>query len=619
MSEYSRPLDVSALQRIQAALKSWNARPFSTELLDALKRNVAKGSRKHALLTMLRQEDAPILLEAIERQDAVENARRAFRWLWRSGLFAEARRALQSSPELRKEVGLERDLVPDRSSLPLLGTKPTSSEPPEAQTGGIDRATGPSEAPAVGSQDLGPPVYDDVEIAFFFQAEAVARWGLWGESEAARDLRWEVERVARGTREPEPLKSLNVCLSGPSGVGKHNVAKAIHGLGGRASFSTLGPEDGEADSALAVAMAGGTLYLRGCDILQTSVEASVYRAITSRTWQGVPLDTLLIVDVPLTTVVGCGSGGQVNGGRGFPATLGRNVPGNWSFMDVPVLRKRISDVPVLVNKMLERLQADALAEVRQHLAVWFQEEIAKSRAKFDEGRLARAVMQVCEATCPGWSPPAHRTSATPRPGVTEGQEQEATRDGAHAAAATSWEEVTIAITSNDTASVTVGGKLIKRGRFDVLGFGDRRKEQGAVISWTLLKVLAVHDGSIPVSVASQLHLKKIPNLRKAVQDLRKRLKCLLHRKDDPLHRYSRKNRCWCSRFTVRDKSLGGHGGGLFHPPVYSGDEAADEDEVDPNIREIYEEDVKRFSVPLKITPRNFAEGIARGDGDVMFM
>ena len=352
---------------------AWKKHPFSSELPQALKGSIVDENRGGALLTMLRHEDAPVFLADV---DAPQLAARAFNCFWYSGLFDRARGLLEDSPGLRRAVGLRRCLIP-------------------------------------GDEILGPPEYDDDPISAFASSEAAARWDLWGVSKTARELWNSVSRVANDTR--EPMRILNVGLSGLSGTEKDKVAKVIHGLANRASFAVLGPEDDDPRSALEGTISGGTLYLRVGDSLQDNVRSTVYGAFTSRVYEEVLVDALLIVDSPSTRVVGYGSGKMLGAGEGFSGTLGRNVPGQWSFLSIPDLRKRTADVPLLVNKALEHLQADDLADIRHHLACWLVEQIMHSEVDLEVGWLERALSEVCVALRPDWSPidsqPDHHTQS----------------------------------------------------------------------------------------------------------------------------------------------------------------------------------------------------------------
>jgi hypothetical protein len=637
MTQLRTALDPTALKHVQDALESWRRVPFSSVLRAAL-RTRTLGAARSSTLSMLRAEDAPTLLadtdgrrrrlcrgvvQPVKRHSlrrrrrgaqtcgwsATRRAkwlvcwrtRRAFTCLWLSGLFAEARQLLKSSVALRREVSLGRRPVPIqptvfRSVADLNAEHPGRIQRPTEAAGRRGRHS-PSVALEYG--DLPSGDYDDGPIADFEEAEAAAKWDLWGESETARVLRWQVERVAQQASESSVL---NVGLSGPTGIKKENIARAIHGLAGRVSFATLGPGDGEVGPALAVAAAGGTLYLRECSSLSETAQVALHRAITSQTWQGMPLHMLLIVDLAQKEAVGPVASRQGKSDRGFSATLGQDAPGDWGSVDVPVLRKYVADVPVLVNKMLERLQADGLTDVRQHLAVWFQNEITKSKENLEEGWLARAVFQICEAECPTWSPPQYQLTKAADLNATRAPESSGT--GTEAAIATCWEEVTFVFTSSDAANVVVNKKVVRRGMYDGLEFADRRADERASFGWNLLKALAT-SGEISKDAFAGLRT----NVNTDVQDFRRRLKRLVGLEDNPLHPYDTKKKCWRSRFVVVDKSRGGQGGGLLD---LGGDT---EDMMPSEIRDVYDEDMNRAG-DRRTLHRNFAEGITQEDEDI---
>jgi len=352
MPDRPKSLDAGALERIQEMLEDWRQSPFSAELPQALDYSIDDKKRLWSLLTMLREEDAPLVCS--------KSPENAFNYFTQSCLFEPAGVLLEKSGALRRKVGLERAEVARFENLP-------------------------------------PPVYEDDLIVAFRNAEDMSRWNLWGMSKPAIGRNSDVVRVAGAAREPPRI--LNVGLSGPSGLEKDRVAEAIHGMAKRGAFAALGPGDSDPESALSVAMPGGTLYLRDCDGLQGNVQSTLYTALVSRVHQATPMDTLLIIDTTLEPMA------SVSGiGEGFSGTLGREVTGNWSYLNVPDLKQRLKDVPVLVNKTLERLQADDLAEVRHHLACWLWEEIKSSGDALEDGWLQNALADVCEALCPGWAP-----------------------------------------------------------------------------------------------------------------------------------------------------------------------------------------------------------------------
>ena len=384
MSDSLRALDAGAVERLQDAYDTWTSRPFSLEFPEALARRVMECRSRRALLTMLREDDVDVALEAARtpRQE-----RWVFACLWRSGLFDGARKLLANAPELRRAVGLDR---PTRTEL-----------------------------------GLPPPVYTDDTITAFRASEQLSRWGLWGESKPARRLHNAVARVARDTR--RPVEILNVGIGGPSGSEKAAVALAIHIKARRGPFCALGPGHEEPDPALAAAMSGGTLYLWGCDHLQEKVRSSVYAALaqTTPSYRGTEMDTLLIVDSPKTRVQGYGSGEHLGAGEGLAGTLGKKTSGQWSFFSISPLQRRITDVPLLVNKTLERLRVDGLADIRHHLACWLWEEIERSTDILEAGWLDHAVTEVCEVLCPDWSPPpGNAVDAAPDDTKVDGRQSE---------------------------------------------------------------------------------------------------------------------------------------------------------------------------------------------------
>jgi hypothetical protein len=359
MSFRSTVLCDEALSKLPAAVSQWQKQSFSVELRDALDRS--KGRRRSgAIPRMLRGDDVEsVLTQTIESSQ--RQKWRGFLWLWYSGLFSEARSLLDSSPTLQHYFGVGRQYVP-----------------------GLQRS---------GSRGHGDDPSSRVE-----ESERDATYGLWGESVPARRLHRAVSRVAMDAQ--GSMRTLAVCVGGASGTEKDRVAKAIHSMTGRGPFAALGPEDEDPDLALRGALEGGTLYLRDCDHLQKSVQSALYSIMAS----GVQKDMLLIMDCPGSRTWGFFSGHRVGTADAFSGHLGRTIS-SLNFFYLPDLRSRTSDVPLLVNKALERLGTDDLLDIRHHLALWLSEQIARSRDMLDVGWVEKAVFDVYGATHRGWTPP----------------------------------------------------------------------------------------------------------------------------------------------------------------------------------------------------------------------
>ena len=155
------------------------------------------------------------------------------------------------------------------------------------------------------------------------------------------------------------------------------------------------------------------------------------------------------------------------------------------------MRKRIKDVPLLVNKTLERLQADDLADIRHHLACWLSAEILNSRDMLEVGWLENAVVEACEALCPDWMPPISTVAD-------KGDEAETlattdsrsfvTPDGAR------WQDVKIRFRDGHTVSVEVlGARRILN--YSQMGMADTRNANPTV-QWILLRDFAAGYGTL---------------------------------------------------------------------------------------------------------------------------
>ena len=110
-----------------------------------------------------------------------------------------------------------------------------------------------------------------------------------------------------------------------------------------------------------------------------------------------------------------------------------------------------------------------------------------------------------------------------------------------------WEEVVIRVFSNEAVEVLLRAQR-KRFTFAELGFKDGRKGDVPNRLWTLLHVMAEHQ-SIPANSSAGDFVKK------AVSDLRGRLKDLFEIDDDPFAPY-RSGAGWVPKLTITDARQG---------------------------------------------------------------
>jgi len=192
---------------------------------------------------------------------------------------------------------------------------------------------------------------------------------LVGQSAAIERLRRQIAKVARS--------QAPVVISGESGVGKELVARLIHAQGPRAeqafvpvncgaiprelmeseffghrrgSFTgAVGDKDG-----LFVAATRGTLFLDEIADLPLDMQVKLLRAIQEKRVRPVGATTEIPIDVRIVCASHADLEREVRDGR-FRQDLFYRV--NVIELDVPALRDRRDDVPLLTDTILKRLAA----------------------------------------------------------------------------------------------------------------------------------------------------------------------------------------------------------------------------------------------------------------------
>lgn len=478
-----------------------------------------------ALQTMLRNENLRPL-----REGAHESPLRAFRALWHSGMFSDARRFADES-----DLGIKVPSSP--SSLVRVGGPMASTEPEEA-----------------GVAD----------------AEAMSEFGIWGASEQALRIMYEVLILGSKPR----VLHYDALLTGPTGTEKLNIAQALHALRQRGHFEVLDCSDlhSEPGEILGRCVGGGTVFIRGLESASAELGSSIYQAVVpshnskSNLCQSIN-NTQFILDVSE---------------RDLPGLVGAFCrQGKWDEMWIPPLSERMCDIPLLVNRALLDLVVPTHLDSSRHLlasALWrFYEdhrpagEIAWLRSEV--GRWVRMFSpsdamseQVAAILEPSSTVDAEEITSRKATGKQTGR----IRDERHQTRVESWKDVTVTFTSANTAKITSGDTVLVRGHFSGLGFADRRTEEKPVRSWHLLKRLATH-GEIA-------HDDPSFNFKKAVQELKKKLKRLVCVDESPIQ-YDRKSKCWRPNFTVIDDTRGGQGGGLQGTSVSIEDVAEEEQQA----------------------------------------
>ncbi len=190
---------------------------------------------------------------------------------------------------------------------------------------------------------------------------------LLGESEAMLVLRQKIEKLARS--------QAPVYLRGESGVGKELVATQIHQQGPRANASFVPVNCGAIPTELmeseffghlkgsftgAVsdkeglfqAANGGTLFLDEIAELPIHMQVKLLRAIQEKAIKPIGGQKEIPVDIRLLSATHKGLAAEVEAGN-FRQDLYYRI--NVIELNVPPLRERITDLPILANFMLGRI------------------------------------------------------------------------------------------------------------------------------------------------------------------------------------------------------------------------------------------------------------------------
>ncbi len=190
---------------------------------------------------------------------------------------------------------------------------------------------------------------------------------LVGDSPAIRELRATVDKLARS--------QAPIYISGESGTGKELVARLIHGKGPRAAHPFVpvncgaipgelmeseffGHKKGSFTGAvtdkigLFQAAHNGTLFLDEVADLPLNMQVKLLRAIQEKQIRPVGAHKEVPVDVRILSATHKDLGDMVNQGH-FRQDLFYRI--NVIELQVPPLRERVEDIPLLVDSILKRL------------------------------------------------------------------------------------------------------------------------------------------------------------------------------------------------------------------------------------------------------------------------
>jgi two-component system response regulator PilR (NtrC family) len=207
------------------------------------------------------------------------------------------------------------------------------------------------------------------------ETDAKASQKLLGESEAMLALRKKIDKLSRS--------QAPVYLRGESGVGKELVATQIHQHGPRAHADFVPVNCGAIPTELmeseffghlkgsftgAVsdkeglfqAANGGTLFLDEIAELPIHMQVKLLRAIQEKAIKPIGGQKEIPVDIRLLSATHKDLAAEVEAGN-FRQDLYYRI--NVIELNIPPLRERITDLPILANFMLERVSANTTANI----------------------------------------------------------------------------------------------------------------------------------------------------------------------------------------------------------------------------------------------------------------
>ena len=199
------------------------------------------------------------------------------------------------------------------------------------------------------------------------QPESTQQAKLLGDSNVMQELRSKIEKLARS--------QAPVYLRGESGVGKELVATQIHDLGPRSTASFIPVNCGAIPTELMEseffghikgsftgaisdkeglfqAANGGTLFLDEIAELPIHMQVKLLRAIQEKAVKPVGGQKEIPVDIRVLSATHKDLAEEVEQGR-FRQDLYYRI--NVIELNIPPLRERVGDLPVLANFMLDRI------------------------------------------------------------------------------------------------------------------------------------------------------------------------------------------------------------------------------------------------------------------------
>jgi two-component system response regulator PilR (NtrC family) len=255
--------------------------------------------------------------------------------------------------------------------------------------GRLPQASAPLPADGSGKPAAKPPAPPRAAVTPAALAPVTALARLAGQSAVMQQVRVLIEKVARSMAP--------VLLQGESGTGKELVARAVHDCSPRARQRFVAVNCGAIPEQLLEAeffgyrkgaftganedregffqaADGGTLFLDEIGDLPLAMQSKLLRSIQERSVRPVGAVAEAPVNVRILSATHKDLGAEVTAGR-FRQDLFYRL--NVIQIRVPPLRERIEDVPLISERVLERIARDAGVSPAPRLSAAAQSQLAR--------------------------------------------------------------------------------------------------------------------------------------------------------------------------------------------------------------------------------------------------